>query len=151
MQSTSILDRLLARPDPRVRLRAVLKVGRHAARGTLKPVLRRLEVECDPAVIAALLVALARLGSPRHLVVVTGYLRHRDHRVIRAAALALYRLGGEDALPLLIGLLGRGDERVVKAALVALLRNPLSGPRAMGEACRTWLGDPEVLARPAPA
>ena len=155
----SALDRMLSRRDPRVRIRAALKVSRHGARGCLKPILRRLEVECEPAVVAALLVALARLGTARHVALVSSWLTHRDHRVIRAAALALYALGGADALPLLIGLLGKGDERVVKQALVVLLRtdagtlfahvtmllrSPWEPARATGRACRRWLAADEI-------
>lgn len=161
MDFLSTVDRLLERRDWRVRLRAALKLSRHGARGTLKPVLRRLELECHPAVIAALLIALARLGTARHVVVVSAYLSHRDHRVMRAAALALYRLGGADALPLLIGLLGKQDERVVKQAIIALVltdadtlfghvamlgRSPFAPVRAIGATCRAWLDDAEVRA-----
>lgn len=163
------LTQRLAHPDPAVRLRAALQspastpellsalAGEHepGVRDTLvwalahRPdaaaaVLERLD-DPDPALRAALLRVLGKLGAAEHAGAVTARLADPDPAVVAAAVQALGRLAAPESSPALVALLGTGtvpDD--VLDALVAV------GPPAL-DALADAVGSPSADARAAAA
>jgi HEAT repeat protein len=111
---------------PAVRVAAAGALARVGDERALARLASRLPVEPDGNALAALLLAIGRLGGPEDATVVGPYACHRVPAIRAAAALALGDLGGPGARERLLALLaepGPDDEwRVRGSVLLALAR-----------------------------
>ena len=123
---TALVD-ALADASPDVRVAAASSLATVKDERALARLAKRLPLESDPTVVAALLLAVGRLGGPPEVALVAPCTDRDDPRLRAAAATALGDLGGEDARARLLALLehpGGADETwaVRGSVLLALAR-----------------------------
>ncbi|MBI3038789.1 HEAT repeat domain-containing protein [bacterium] len=113
------LSRYLESPKPFLATQAAVLCGL-LGEVAEDAVLSALEKQEHPNVIASLLSALGRIGTPRMLVL-TRFLRHNDSR-IRANLMGSFNACGADAIPFLIGGTKDPSPRVKAAAAKSLFK-----------------------------
>lgn len=126
--AVSALVEALADGSPDVRVAAASSLSTLQDPRALARLSRRLSLESDPTVVAALLLAVGRLGRAAEVPLVAPWLDRDDGRLRAAAAIALGDLGGEEARTRLLALLdapgGPDDTWAVRGAvLLALARS----------------------------
>ena len=122
-----VLLELVADPDPEVRARAILAVGRIQDPATTDALLPALHDD-DPAVRHAAIFAVGQMEDPGLQPVILGALEEAPAAEFRAALLhALGKCGDEGAVEILAGYLDEGDPVTGPAAAQALGRLALDG------------------------
>lgn len=120
------LSGVLADASAEVRVVALQVLGALGDPRVLPRVARRLDVEGDPRAVAAVLLAIGRLGGASEVSLVLPFAAYADARLRAAAAIALGDLGGPLAHERLLDLLAApGDDpewAVRGAAMLALAR-----------------------------
>lgn len=112
--------------EPELRMLVAEALGHLGEPRVLPALVRRLPQETDARALAAVLLAIGRLGGPAETSVVAPFAGHAESRLRAAAAIALGDLGGAAAHARLLALLaapGEDPEWAVRgAAMLALAK-----------------------------
>lgn len=111
-------------PNPETRLQTVKELVRSGDADRLPDLIRRLPEETHPHVLAALLLAVGRLGGGTEVEVLRPFLQSEDDRVRASAVEGLAATEDLDGLKLLVPLVSDPHNRVRANAISALSSLP---------------------------
>jgi cyclophilin family peptidyl-prolyl cis-trans isomerase/HEAT repeat protein len=144
VRGVELLVPLLSDPDTTVRVAAVFALGLIGDTSAVPPLVERLRAEpvLDAASAAEAVTALARIGGPRAVEMLTAILQGRGSlavaepdALVRTAALESWRLGESAPVAELLPLIRSEDDQLRMSAVFSLSRlRPPGAANVLGEA-----------------